>query len=132
MSSDSGPRGQGFERERRLLPDDGVAEASQTVHSSGSPINHSTHLGFNCPVVPEAASASSRFLRPLSIRAWPVSFDGEPRRESPSLAAGVGHIPVDAIRSRESRSGPTRPAEPPRFDPYGVALGVGKADDTDK
>ena len=33
------------------LRDDRVAEASQTVHPSGNPMSHSTHVGFSEPVV---------------------------------------------------------------------------------
>lgn len=31
------------------LRDDGIAEASQTVHPTGNPMSHSTQSGFNCP-----------------------------------------------------------------------------------
>tara|TARA_R100001082_G_scaffold2862_1_gene2496 strand:- start:504 stop:908 length:405 start_codon:yes stop_codon:yes gene_type:complete len=44
-----------------LLRDDGVPEASQTVHPTGNPISHSTHAGFNCPVCPRRATTVSRF-----------------------------------------------------------------------
>ena len=33
----------------RDLRDDGVAEGSKTVHPSGNPMSHSTHVGFNEP-----------------------------------------------------------------------------------
>jgi hypothetical protein len=39
------------------LRDDRVPEASQTVHPSGNPMSHSTHVGFNAP--PAIAFASS-------------------------------------------------------------------------
>ena len=31
----------------RDLRDDGVAESFKAVHSSGNPMSHSTHVGFN-------------------------------------------------------------------------------------
>lgn len=41
----------------------------------------------------------------------------------------VGSKPRLAIESSEKRSGPTRPAEPPRFEPYDAALGVGSSNE---
>jgi len=38
------------------LWDDGVAEAAQSVHPSGNPISHSTHVGFNGPPTSELLS----------------------------------------------------------------------------
>jgi len=35
----------------RDLRDDGVSESSKSVHPSGYPMSHSTHAGFNCPVI---------------------------------------------------------------------------------
>ena len=43
----------------RDLRDDGVSESSQTVHSLGNPISHSTHVGFNCPPFGEFSSAQT-------------------------------------------------------------------------
>ena len=74
----------------RDLRDKRVSQASQTVHPSGNPISHSTHVGFNEPLVPDAATASeSSFERAGSrnLSALPVDCDG--RR--PSHAVGVGH-----------------------------------------
>jgi hypothetical protein len=31
------------------LGDDGVSEGPQSVHPSGNPMSHSTHVGFNGP-----------------------------------------------------------------------------------
>jgi hypothetical protein len=66
--------------------DNCVAEASQAVHSSGKPINHSTHRGFR---------------RPLS--SWTASTKEVPECMTPvvvvclaelraSPAVGVGHL----------------------------------------
>ncbi len=42
------------------LRDDRVPEASQTVHPSGNPMSHSTHVGFNAP---PAAALSGKLFR---------------------------------------------------------------------
>jgi hypothetical protein len=52
--------------ERRDLRDDRISEGSQTVHPSGNPISHSTHVGFSAPLtkVPRAAAALRWFDPP--------------------------------------------------------------------
>jgi hypothetical protein len=121
-SAESAPRMSGHQR------DDPVAEHEQLVHSVGTPMSHATHCGFNFPPtrafsggvflrdceggpsffascvvgVGQSRTASSRHRRPDSQRDVAVSSGGCPRRASPSLACGVGHIcatPVSVARS---------------------------------
>jgi hypothetical protein len=33
------------------LRDDGISEGSKAVHPSGNPMSHSTHVGFNAPLM---------------------------------------------------------------------------------
>jgi hypothetical protein len=47
------------------LWDYGVSESSQSLHPMGNPMSHSTHIGFNCPGVPVAVTASSKSLERL-------------------------------------------------------------------
>ena len=61
------------------LRDDGIAEASQAVHSAGNPMSHSTHVGFSAP--PAAAGRHGVFL---------LKSAGPTVRKS--RAVGVGHI----------------------------------------
>ena len=42
------------------LRDDRVAKAPQSVHPSGNPMSHSTHVGFNAP---PAAALSGKLFR---------------------------------------------------------------------
>src|SRR4051812_8020339 len=66
------------------LRDDGIAEGSKAVHSSGNPMSHSTHVGFNePPSVTRTASFNGReFLSKVACEAWP---------DFQSRAEGVGH-----------------------------------------
>lgn len=59
------------------LRDDGVAEGPKSVHPSGNPMSHSTHVGFSEP---------STAVRKLS----PPSLPEEPGPPVPSLDVGVG------------------------------------------
>jgi hypothetical protein len=65
------------------LRDDGVAEGSQTVHPSGNPMSHSTHVGFSEPpsihatslnVVPECPVEPSPSFA-VAFRALRLSAD---------------------------------------------------------
>jgi len=99
----------------RDLRNDRVAQRNQsltTVHLAGRPINHSTHVGFNCP----PTTSGSCGVCPFSERPWPDRQSlaaGEGKRTavaklsgfrvanrlalipllSPSSAVGVGHDP---------------------------------------
>jgi hypothetical protein len=64
----------------RDLRDDGVTEAFKTVHPSGYPMSHSTHVGFNAPPI---AAFKGRLCR--SNCEDPALFDA-------SCAVGVGHV----------------------------------------
>jgi len=58
------------------LRDYGVSKSSKSVHPSGNPMSHSTHIGFNCP-----PTTSPRLDLPRSVA------------ESLCInARGVGHI----------------------------------------
>jgi len=107
------PPPQDAPRERRLLRDDGVAEAAESidppsgsVQPAGKPISASTNAGLN----------------------WRGPSGGEP---SPPAAGVVGAgrktnpSPKRAIVSRLGRIGPTRLMPPLWFVPSGVADGVG-------
>ena len=63
------------------LGDDGVAEGSNSVHPSGNPISHSTHVGFSAP--PTTTTSGS-----------PPCALGDrfaPRNDRLSRLMGVGH-----------------------------------------
>lgn len=64
-----------------LLGHDGISEASKSVHPSGNPMSHSTHIGFSWPPMTVGSSvfALGRLLSGL------VSGDLK------SLAVGVGN-----------------------------------------
>jgi len=65
--------------EGRDLRDDRVAQPSQTVHPSGYPMSHSTHVGFSAP--PTAALSGSELRE---------NWLGPPLFEA-SCVVGVGH-----------------------------------------
>jgi hypothetical protein len=46
------------------LWDNGVSETSQSVHPTGNPISHSTHSGFNCPLLLSAVFTAPSKLPP--------------------------------------------------------------------
>jgi hypothetical protein len=74
----------------------GVAEAAQSVHPSGNPISHSTHVGFNAP--PVGADGS-----------WPANrFGSRPAVRSPTAfvfdASGVGSSRPPFVGSTKSVS----------------------------
>lgn len=75
------------------LRDDRVPEASQTVHPSGNPMSHSTHVGFNCPPIATAWPSVSATAQPNLFGFVRPSPE---QRRSTELAAlpafGVGHI----------------------------------------
>jgi hypothetical protein len=76
----------------------GVPEGSDSVHPSGKPINHSTHLGFSCPGVPASdigcAPARCTAVASLSPHGEPVLGGGRSSGCAPlaSLAVGVGQV----------------------------------------
>ncbi|MFA5137441.1 MAG: hypothetical protein WC489_08690, partial [Patescibacteria group bacterium] len=80
-----------FEDREDLLRDDGVAEADKAVHSGGNPISHSTHVGFNCPEVPE------RIRSPGSESQFPAA--GGRVAFFASFAVGVAYSPRTSISS---------------------------------
>jgi hypothetical protein len=82
----------------RDLRDDGVSESSQTVHSLGNPISHSTHVGFSCPVIPSAlfTESHSELFGVLPAASNVSGF----RPPFHSRLVGVGHIPVFAIATK--------------------------------
>jgi hypothetical protein len=108
------------------LGDDGVAEASQSVHPVGNPMSHSTHVGFNCPVSPEwfTAVASVMALLAPDGRCPPRSFDTRPPVASDD--SGVGHRPLLAIAGSDRRT--AAPGDGDWLEPYSVAVGVGNHD----
>ena len=71
------------------LRDDRVAEAPQSVHPSGNPMSHSTHVGFSCPVLP--GSITTPFKLPCDTS---CVCDLLPNIPDPlwHTAVGVGHI----------------------------------------
>jgi len=87
------------------LRDDGVAEASQSVHPSGNPMSHSTHVGFSCP--PAAVCKLSPPSRPC--RPGPVA----------AFACGVGTVgdDKDAITAVRGANGGSGYTVPPRIVP---------------
>ncbi|WP_288063596.1 hypothetical protein, partial [Herbaspirillum sp.] len=53
------------------LRDNGISEGFKSVHPSGNPMSHSTHVGFREPCCPRHVSASFRLLvapRPLACK----------------------------------------------------------------
>lgn len=66
----------------RDLRDDRVAESPQSVHPSGNPMSHSTHVGFNVP-------PTISFRRKPPSLAGGFEYAGPP---DPSEAFGVGNI----------------------------------------
>lgn len=78
-------------------------------------MSDSTHSGLSfAPACVRSDSGPSRFGEGVSAPA------------SASFARGLAHL---ASVSRLGLSGPTRPAAPPRFDPYELADGVGHISD---
>src|SRR5262245_6901854 len=69
------------------LGDDGVAEGSQSVHPSGNPMSHSTHVGFNAPFTA---------VRRLS----PPSPPEDPGPPIPSDSVGVGQRATNVATDR--------------------------------
>jgi hypothetical protein len=96
------------------LGDDGVSEAAQSVHPSGNPMSHSTHVGFNAPLM-----YVPFFI--ADLRAF------EPRALSSALAApgvgniGPGHLPLLAIAGSGGTA--VAPGDGDWLDPYSVAVG---------
>jgi hypothetical protein len=72
----------------RNLGDYGVSETAQSVHPLGYPMSHSTHVGFNAPVVCETTCDSISCL-PRAMRFCTAPFDRLPRSRL-SEACGVG------------------------------------------
>ena len=107
-----------------MLGDDSVSESAEAVHPSGSPINHSTHVGFSAP--PTCVGRPSPDVGESPLRLW-LPFMNAPF--CPSLAIGVGHSPRRAIVSKLGRNFPTRPAAPPMFPLKVDAVGVGSKDE---
>ena len=110
--------------ERRSRPEvDGIAEGAQLSHSGGYPMSQQTNSGFNAPGFSVGADDPIECLR---IATNPALL---PASLLPSFAlarlVGVGHIDF-AIVAMLPRTGPTRPAAPPWFDPYCCAVGVGQ------
>jgi hypothetical protein len=97
------------------LGDDGVAEASKSVHPVGNPMSHSTHVGFNCPViyVPVVIAAALELEPPAeslfdavgvgNITALVSDWYSPLARVTllASSAVGVGHIPDRAITAND-------------------------------
>lgn len=109
------------------LGNDGVAESSQSVHPSGNPMSHSTHVGFNCPRAsqfgflrpfelgsPDAVGVGYSFTTAFSGRLFRRYCDGPPSFDA-SCVVGVGHIPCRAIVSSDGRT--AAPSEGDWFDP---------------
>src|SRR5688572_5638180 len=48
----------------------GVSEGSKSVHPSGNPMSHSTHVGFSCPPAPPSGETcvGSRICCPFAFR----------------------------------------------------------------
>lgn len=90
-----------------------AATGRPSVHPGGKPIRASTHAGLSLPL-----AAVRRFGPPCAVVACPGPLVA-------SAALGVGQR---TSVSRLGLTGPTRPAEPPRFEPYELAEGVGQAD----
>jgi hypothetical protein len=66
------------------LRDDRVPEASQTVHPSGNPMSHSTHVGFNAPPAGDGSTARPNKQFAGALPMLVPSFQ--------SRLVGVGHI----------------------------------------
>ena len=90
-----------------------AATGGPSVQPGGKPIRASTHAGLSLPL-----AAVRRFGPPCAVVACPGPLVA-------SAALGVGQR---TSVSRLGLTGPTRPAEPPRFEPYELAEGVGQAD----
>lgn len=76
------------------MRDDGISEGSKTVHPSGNPISHSTHVGFNEPPVARA-TLEGRSSSPTDRR--PAGCDGPFQ----SVAPGVGQNRTTSFKGRE-------------------------------
>jgi hypothetical protein len=79
------------------LGHDGVSEASKSVHPGGNPMSHSTHGGFNAPLVLETTIPKFNCL-PKSWRRWIEGIDKLPR-SSTSEADGVGQTELATASS---------------------------------
>jgi hypothetical protein len=117
------------------LGDDGVAEASKSVHPAGNPMSHSTHVGFNCP--PTADDRGGEWFGLICAPVPDLSASASDRMACPSAPSPAGR-PATLVRVRRSRRRPLtvraiccndiRTAAPGLgdwFEPYSVALGVG-------
>ena len=116
------------------MRDDCVAETPQSVHSSGNPISHSTHVGFSVP--PTTSNNGRAFRSIVACDAFPerqsrevgvgqcLAAAGNPDRMSfailplfsASFAFGVGHNP-DAVPAVRCTNGGSRYAVPLRIVP---------------
>ena len=139
------------------LRDDGVAEGPKSVHPSGNPMSHSTHVGFSCPPtasrrvgpyrpagsygVPSGrkfrarlevgvghnATASSRLRRP-SVKYRRAAVSTDGMpQRSARLAVGVGQVPVRAMVSSDGRT--DAPGLGLWLEPKRLAAGVGNHED---
>src|SRR5688572_13899930 len=80
----------------RDLRDDRVAESPQSVHPSGNPMSHSTHVGLSCPPT-EVLNA----IPPCEYSCF---------RDPVSLETGVGYSPSEFSRTWRKSSLPRCPA----------------------
>jgi hypothetical protein len=93
-------------------------------------MSQQTNAGFNAPGFPVCSGeppCTSPCAAPTvsdSGQLFRSCVSGEAMTDLWSRAVGVGHMLFASVEI-DPRAGPTRPAEPPWFDPYSVAHGVG-------
>lgn len=120
------PSPQNQESHRRHLRDHAVSEESEPIcaidERVGHPMSHSTNRGFK-------VRGHAQDLGPgvEGVGAW-----GPERLMAMSVGLAFASVVVGQQRPRVSNDGriaPTRPAAPPWFVPYELALGVGHSVD---